>query len=341
MLRNLAVLLVLAVPALAETRAVYPDDYKASPCATDTACKTFRQSQFADIAALRGWDIGQEWVDAHWSELSAALAPACAKIATCFATASNSSTFCSDVVAEEVFATTCDRYPAGSQDRTKCTFFVRTYLAGHDRNSAAPSKKVRACAKELPATGERTLEWWMSPATIGPDYDGSFRVYAIDSETRVPVLARVIVDVKQKVYAEDAPSGLPSTFYRVPWKGKLVRVANAAGHRDVVAPQVRIEAAGYKTVTFQLPMTIPTMNVTMHPDPSQLQPGTNRVTISATDAITGEPIEARVMGGSAILGKTNIPFDLTIAKDQKLPEIWVTNLYDRYSDVVVAPASKP
>ncbi|MCI0479423.1 hypothetical protein L0Y59_02660 [Candidatus Uhrbacteria bacterium] len=334
--RTLAILLVLAFPALAQSRQPFPDDYEPSPCASAApVCKTFRQSQFADIAALRGFDIGQEWVDAHWSELSEALAPSCAKIATCFAT--NGYTFCNDIVSAEVFATTCNRYPEGSVEREKCSFFVRTYLFGHDRNSPEPWKKIQDCAKAQPATGERTLDWWISPATIGPDYDGSFRVYAIDGETRVPVLARLHMDVKPKVYATDAPNGLPSTFYAVPWKPKLVRVPNAAGHRDVVPPEVSIEAEGYKPVSFRLAMDVPQMTVRMDPDPSNLKRGRNTVTITASDAVTGEPVEARVMGGSAVLGKTNVPFELEIVKGQKRPEIWVTSLYDRYSDVVVAP----
>jgi len=334
--RILAVLLLLAAPALAQSRQPYPDDYEPSPCASVApVCKTFRQSQFADIAAIRGWDIGQEWVDAHWSDLSEALAPACAKIATCFAAPTNDFTFCNDLMSRELFATTCDRYPEGSVDREKCSFFVRTYMSGHDRNSREPWETIQECAKAQPATGERTLEWWVSPATIGPDYEGSFRVYAIDSETRVPVLARLHMDVKPTVYADDAPNGLPSTFYQVPWKPKLVRVPNAEGHRDVAPPEVRIEAPGYQPVTFRLRMNVPQMIVKMSPDPSTLKRGKNSVTISAQDATTGEPVEARVMAGSTILGKTNVPFELEIVKGQKQPEIWVTSLYDRYSDVVV------
>lgn len=82
------------------------------------------------------------------------------------------------------------------------------------------------------------------------------------------------------------------------------------------------------------------MTVKMDPDPSELAPGTHTVTISAHDAATGEPVEARIMGGHHVLGKTNVPFELTIAKGEKRPEIWVTSLYDRYDDVVVAAAEK-
>lgn len=336
--RLLAILIVLATPALAQTRPAYPDDYKPSPCATAApVCKTFRQSQFAAIAGLRGFDIGQEWVDAHWKELTEALEPACARIATCFAT--NEFTFCNDIVAEDVYANTCKRYPAGSKDWEKCEFFVRTYLTGHDRQSREPWQKIQECAKAQPSSGERTVEWWMFPEKIGPDYDGTFRVYAIDTETRVPVQALVMMDVKPKATTE-APGGQPTTFYKISWKPKLVRVPNAAGHRDVVPPEVRIEAPGYKTVSFPIPLDVANMTVKMDPDPSKLKRGKNTVTITAHDTATGEPVEARVMGGELVLGKTNVPFELEIVKGQKRPEIWVTNLYDRYSDVVVAPAEK-
>jgi hypothetical protein len=339
--RTLAILLVFAAPLLAQPRQPFPDDFKPSPCASAApVCKTFKQSQFHAVAALRGLELGQEWVDAHWKELSEALAPACAKIATCFAT--NHFTFCNDVVFDEVYATTCNRYPEGSVEREKCGFFVLTYLTGHDRNSREPWEKIQECAKaQPPADGERTFEWWMSPATIGADYPGHFYVYTIDSETRVPVTTRILMDVKQPIYATEVASGLPTSFFKVPWKQpKLVRVPNAEGHRDVAPPEVRLEAPGYKTVTFRLPMDVPKMTVKMSPDPSKLTRGKNTVTITAVDAATGEPVEARVMGGHAVLGKTNVPFELEVVKGQKRPEIWVTSLYDRYSDVVVAPAER-
>lgn len=340
MSRLLAICLLLATPALAQTRQPYPDDYTPSPCASAApVCQTFRQSQFANIAALRGYDIGQEWVDAHWAELSEALGPTCQKIATCFAS-NDSYTFCNDVVFDGAYVSACNRYPEGTDEHRKCSFFVRTYLFGHDRNSREPWEKIQECAKAQPSTGEKTLEWWMTPATIGPDYPGSFKVYTLDSETRVPIRARLVLDVKPQIYASDVPDGLPTSFYPVPWKGKLLRVPNAEGHRDVVAPEVRIEAAGYKTITFRIPYDVPKMTLKMDPDPSKLKRGKNTVTITATDAATGKPVEARVMGGTTVLGKTNVPFTLEIAKGQKRPEIWVTSLFDRYNDVVVAKADK-
>jgi hypothetical protein len=341
MTRKLVLLLLLALPALAQDRQPYPDDYKPSPCANAApVCKTFAQSQFADVAAKRGFDLGAEWTIAHWQELSEALAPACAKIATCFATPGNTFTFCNDVVADEVNETVCDRYAAGSEDRTKCDFFVRIYMVGHDRNSRKPWEKLQECAKAQPAsTAERTFEWWMVPEKIGPDYAGKFMVYAIDSETQVPVRARVKLDVPEVIYAPESVDGQTTAYSAFPWKAKLVRVPNAQGHRDVVPPTMHIEAPGYRTVSHQLVMDVPAMNVKMEPEPSKLKRGRNTVTITATDAATGTPIEARVMAGATtVLGKTNVPFELEIVKGRKRPEIWVTSLYDRYSDVVVAPA---
>ena len=329
----LGILLLLA-------REPFPADHKPSPCATPEAvarvAKTFPQSEISQIAALRGYDVGQEWVDAHWKELTEALQPIWAKAATCFVTADNDNLFCNDVAAAEAFAV-CNRYPEGSKDREKCVFTMTAILAGQDHNSKQAWTELRAaCAAQQKRAEERTLEWWLTPQSFGPGYPGHFTVYAIDSETRVPVQARLHIQSAQPIYADDVPSGLPTTFYKVPWKPKLVRVPNAQGHRDVVAPEVRLEAPGYRAVTFRLPVEVPVMKVEMKP--GKLKRGKNRVTITAVDAATGKPVEARVMGGQHVLGKTNEPFELEITG--KRPEIWVTNLYDRYSDVVVATAEK-
>ncbi len=342
MTRKLALLLVLALPALAQTRQPYPDDYKASPCANAApVCKSFPKSGFADVAMKRGWDISADWVFAHWDQMTEALAPSCAKIAACFAVPGNTFQFCNDVLSDEVYNTTCTKLFPEGPDRQKCEYFVRTYLVGHDHNSRPPWQKIQDCAKtQTVASGDRTLVWWMVPATIGPDYTGKFTVYAYDSETHIPVRARVHLDVPEIIYAPDSVDGQPTAYTPVPWKAKFVRVPNAQGHRDVAPPLMHLEAQGYTPVTHQLVMNVPVMNVTMTPEPSKLKRGKNTVTITATDAATGAPVEARVMGGTAVLGKTNVPFELEIAKGTKRPEIWVTSLYDRYSDIIVAPAEK-
>jgi hypothetical protein len=326
---------ILGILLLLATREPFPADYKPSPCATPAAIarvgKTFPQSQISQIAAMRGYDVGQEWVDAHWKELSEALQPVWTKAATCFVTGSNDNLFCSDVAATEAF-TICNRY--SGTEREKCTFTMTAILAGQDHNSKEAWTAMRDCAARHQPAAERTLEWWLVPATFGADYPGHFTVYALDSETRVPVQARLHIQTTQPIYADDVPNGLPTTFYKVPWKAKLFRVPGAQGHRDVVAPEVRIEAPGYRAESFRLPVQVPAMKVAMKP--AKLKRGRNTVTITAVDSLTGKPVEARVMGGQLVLGKTNEPFTLEI-KD-KQPEIWITSLYDRYSDVVVAPA---
>jgi hypothetical protein len=328
----LAIFLLLA-------RNPFPADYKPSPCATPEAIarvgKTFPQSEIHQIAAMRGYDVPQEWIDAHWKELSGDLAPIWTKATTCYVTGANDNLFCNDIALNEAFAT-CNRHPQGSKDREYCVFAMTAILAGQDRNSKEAWDAMRACAKQNQPSQEHTLDWWIEPATFGADYPGHFTVYALDSETHVPVQARLNIQSPQQIYADDVPNGLPTTFYKVPWKKQPFRVANATGHRDVVAPEVRIEAAGYKTAAFRLPLDVGAMKVSM--TPAKLKRGRNTVTITAVDSSTGKPVEARVMGGQLVLGKTNQPFELEVKG--KRPEIWVTNLYDRYSDVVVIPAEK-
>lgn len=339
---TLAFLILLAPSLLAQTpaREHFPSNFTPSACAPDTACPSFNQSQFADVAALRGFDIGQDWVDAHWKELTDAIRPSCAKVNTCYGTPGNHFTFCNDILNDEIYGI-CDRYPEGSTDRTKCSFFVRIYWAGVDRFSRGPWEKAQECAAKTPSTTERTLDYWIEPATFDESYKGTFIVYALDSETHVPVQARIHLDSKVPIYAEDATTGQPTTNLSVPWKPSLARVPNVQGHRDVAPPEIRLEAPGYRTATLSIPMDVPRMTVEMTPSLKKLKPGKNTVTIVTRDAATGQPVEARVMaGGHTVLGATNEPFTLELTRGTKRPEIWVTSLYDRYSDVVVAPAGK-
>jgi len=332
-------LLLLLAPALF-ARDPFPADYTPSPCVTPEVAervgKTFPQSEISQIAAMRGYDVGQEWVDSHWQELSDALRPIWAKAATCYVTNANDNLFCNDIAHVEAFAV-CNRYPEGSKDREKCVFAMTAIVAGQDHNSKEAWTALRSCAEQNRPAGERTLEWWLEPQTFGPGYPGFFQVFAIDRETRVPVQGLLKIQSTQQIYADDVPNGLPTTHYRVPWKRiQLARVPNAQGHRDVVPPEVRIEAPGYRVESFRLPVEVPVLKLTM--TPAKLKRGKNTVTITAVDAATGKPVEARVMGGQHVLGKTNEPFEVEVTG--KRPEIWVTSLYDRYSDVVVSPADK-
>jgi hypothetical protein len=344
MTRKLAILLLLLAPAALGQIAAkrpFPDDYKPSPCAArDKVCKSFPQSQLAEIAAFRGFDIGQEWIDAHWKELMASFEPLCQKMATCFSTPGNDYLFCNDMLEAEA-RPTCNRYPEGSTDREKCTFFMSAYLQGIDRNSKPAWRAMQDCAIAQRPAGERTFDYWMEPARIDASYPGRFTVYVLDSETRVPLQANInVLGLKKTLRSEDVPNGQPTAFYAVPYKLQLVRVPNAQGHQDVAPPEVQIVAPGYEMQSFRLPIDVPMMKVEMTPALAKLKRGKNTVTITAVDAATGQPIEARVMAGATVLGKTNVPFELEVVKGQKRPEIWVTNLYDRYSDVVVAPAEK-
>jgi hypothetical protein len=334
-------LLFLLAPALLgqpAERKWFPDDYKTSPCAMpDKVCKSFNKSQQSAIASERGYDIGQEWVDKHWDELMADIGPICNKIATCFATPGNDYLFCNDVTLDETLAK-CSRY-TDPEDSKRCIWFLNVFMHGHDRKSLPEWEEMQACAKEHPGDGkERTMETWLEPATFGPDFKGKWVIHALDSETRVPIQAHLRIQSKDTIYDEDVPDGTPTANYPVKWKPKLWRVPNANGHRDVVAPQVFIEKEGYRTETITFPLDVPSMTVEMVP--ATLKRGKNTITISAKDTTTGEPVEARVMGGQTVLGKTNVPFELEIAKGEKRPEIWVTSLYDRYSDVVVVAAEK-
>lgn len=353
-MRAILALLILVVPALSgEPLTVppatsiaptpFPTDYRRSPCAaTANVCQSFNRSQFADIAALRGFDLGQEWVEAHWDELQTALQPACERIATCFATPGNDHMFCNDIGTVEALGV-CNRYPQGSVEREKCGFFINVFMAGVDRNSLPVWTELQACTQAQTGdtpSAHRVLKYWISPGTIHLDQTDPFTVYAVDSETGVAVQAKVLIESKTPIYAEDAPDGQPTTFYAVRWKPRLVRVPNASGHSDLVPPQIRIVAPGYREESFRLPMNVPRMKLTMSPPLAKWKRGTNRVTIKALDAATGSPVEARVMAGSTVLGKTNVPFELVLLPGQKRPEIWVTSLYERYSDVVVAAAKK-
>jgi hypothetical protein len=88
-----------------------------------------------------------------------------------------------------------------------------------------------------------------------------------------------------------------------------------------------------------MPYDVPTLKTSITPDPSKLKKGTNRITVTTVDAVTGKPVEMRVMAGTTVLGESNKPIDLVLTS-KKSPEIWATSLFNVYSDVVIAPAKK-
>ncbi len=334
---TLAVLLLTGATLFAgdvPPREPFPSDYKPQPCApsAEAVCDSFPMRKITNYAsAFRGFDIDSAWVDAHWEEMRQAFLPLCGKMGNCFTVAQNDWVFCLDMQRTAMLAT-CDRYPAGSRDRDQCTMFATTYFIGLGAKTEL-HENAQKCAAET-AAGERTLEVWMTPETIGPDFNGKLTMHAIDAETRIPVRARFSIDSPGSLRSTEGP--VPTTGYESIWEPTLKRVPNANGHRDVIVPTATFEAKGYQPFTLRMPMTVSKMIVEMSPRADELRRGINTVTITARDAETGKPVEARVMAGEYVLGETNKPLQIEISRGRKRPEIWVTSLYDRYSDVVVA-----
>lgn len=339
-MKKLLILLFAASAAFAETpaRKILPDDYKPSPCAADAdaVCQGISRDQFTRFALThRGYDIAEDWIDAHWEEFQESFRPICAKIGNCFTVPGNNWVYCVDITRPEVYSL-CDRFPEDSEDREQCDMFVFVWWLG-----LGPKTELHAqsqeCIKAQPARAEPgKLEFFMEPERLTHDFDGKITIHAIDAERRVPVRARVTIDSGR---AKGSGGPYPSTGYPIEYQARLKRVPNAeTGHRDVVAPTFTLTAEGYEPVVFTAPMDLPQMTVEMSPRPDMLRRGPNVITITATDVATGEPVPLRVMGGELVLGESNKPFVLEIEKGEKLPEIWVTSLYDRYSDVVVVPA---
>jgi hypothetical protein len=335
-MRKLAILFLSLAPfafANDAPRKPFPDDYTAAPCSEAMSnCETFDQWQLAQVAAKqRGVTVRQDWVDQHWNELVESLKPICKKAGACYAQPPNDWMFCNDLLHDDAYAI-CDRYPAGSDDHEQCFNFAVAYWFGNDRTTARRVREELKCDPPAQDAAERTMEVWLDPGKIGPDYKDSFVVYAIDAQTHIPVQALISMEGQTLRYASDVPNGKPTTYYPVKWPLTFNRVPNAQGHSDVVAPNVVVTAAGYKTVTFRMPVDQPKMIATMK---TKLKRGKNTFVVETTDAVTGQPVEARVMAGDLVVGDTNKPVELEWKKGEKRPEIWVTSLFDRYSDVVV------
>ena len=340
MKRTLAILLLSATTALANgRREPFPSDYTPHPCAPAEACDTFRQWQFVDIAALKGLTMDSDWLDANWDRMIELARPACAKLGTCFATEGNLSIFCVDLVRPEMIGL-CDRFPKDSKDYQECGTFMRMFAIGVDLRDKELWQNAQACAAgKTPRTVPGNMETWIEPADFAAArYKGSFRVYAIDTDTRVPVMA--VVSIPETTLRAGAPGGKPYTSYDIKWAPKFVRIPNDEGHTDLVAPKITVTAKGYAPVTMDVPLTPGQVVVEMTPSVTKLRRGRNKVTVTARDAATNEPVELRVFLGETILGDTNKPLEIEIKKGRKRPEIWATSLFDLYGDVVVAPAEK-
>lgn len=334
---TLALLLLLASLAHGEEprKASFPDEYQAHPCAANAGCRPMGQHEVTEFAALRGFDVGREWVEKYWYELLAAMQPYCAKAATCYAVPGNHWTFCNDVIARDV-QSICDRFEKGSKDELTCRMVVKVGFGAHDLNGPKLSSEIRNCAG-APAINPRKLDVWMTPEVFDVDYSGRFTVYALDADTHVPVQGRIEIE-GQKLTIFDVPDGRPTTWYEFGWRPAFIEVPAPGGKRAFAVPKATITAPGYRTVT--LPLALPEPKLIVEMKPKSLRPGDNEVTITARDAATGTPVEMRVMAGGRVAGKANEPFTLKIERGRKRPEIWITSLFNRYADVVVLPAEK-
>jgi hypothetical protein len=340
MKKTLLLVMLLTFPALAQSpsaiREAFPSDYTPSPCAADTAavCKSFAMEKMSSYGAtFRGFDMRQEWVNEHWDEMTKAFTPLCTKIANCFTVKVNDWVYCLDIMRED-FIGTCNRFPADSEDRRQCTMFAMTYYIGLGAKTQL-HKASQDCIAANPTTGERKLEAWIQPQTFAFDFHDLMTVFAYDAETHIPVRALVTIDAGTLRSTEGPVS---TAGYATKWRAGLKNVTNAQGHRDLVGPTMTLTATGYQPLTIPMPVEVPKAIVEMTPPAAELKPGTNNITVTARDAATGKPAELRVMAGDRVVGKTNTPLQLELMPGKKRPEIWVTSLYHRYSDVVVAQA---
>src|SRR5687767_8095336 len=242
MKKTLVILLLAATGALANgRREVFPAEYTPHPCAPAVACNTIPQGQFINTAALKGLAIDSDWLDANWNRMLDQTRPVCAKLGACFATEGNLSIFCVDLLRPEIIST-CERFPEDSKDFEQCSMFMQIFAIGIDLRDKQIWKNAQACAAEkTPRTEERTMEVWLEPADFAT-YKGSFRVYAIDTETQVPVMA--LVSIPETTLRAGAPGGKPYTAYDIKWAPKFVRVPNGDGHTDLVAPIITVSANG-------------------------------------------------------------------------------------------------
>jgi hypothetical protein len=335
MKKSLILLLFMAAPAFAQERLVpgkFPDDYKPSPCAADAdaVCESYAKNKFKEAGTTyRGYDIETEWINAHWDEMRAAYKPICAKIGNCFTGPENDWVYCVSLMQPDFFVA-CERFPAESKDHDQCMMFAMTYWLGLKAKEPL-QQAAQKCMAGQPQTA-KTLEA-IIVEKVRLDHDGKLTVHAYDADTHIPVRAYMSIETG-KIKSTEGPT--PRTGYPNRWKGGLKRVPNADGHFDVAAPLMTLKAVGYTPLTIPMPIEVPKMVVEMTPSPDQLKPGRNIITVTARDAATGKPVEARVMVEDMAAGETNKPFALELTRRDKRPEIWVTSLFNRYSDVVVA-----
>ncbi len=343
-MRSLVLALLLTTPLALlaqEAHEPYPSDYKTHPCAPDNSCLTFEHSEFVSAAfSYLGLRLDPLWVDQHADELIALFQPGCHKHATCLASPGSAAMFCDDILSVEL-RNVCDkRFPksANPQEWERCEEFMEIYTLGVDIHAQKLWVKTQECTKQQPPVQHTKAPIvWLEPNPIPRGYKGDVTFYSVDPDTHVPVPSRVTIE-DQIIYAPSNPTGETASYYPFKMPIKYKRVPNADGHTDVVPHQFTIKAAGYPSVTMPLPLVMPRATVEMQP--SELKPGKNSITVSARDIETGKPVEMRVMLGKDPLGSTNEPIELVLPKSGKHAEIWVTSLFNTYSDAVVAKAAK-
>jgi hypothetical protein len=224
-------------------------------------------------------------------------------------------------------------------DWEQCKAWIETFALGLTQQSAPIWNQAQECAKPSAAMHLTQPDVWIAPEKFPADYDGYLTFFAIDPDTHVPIFGHITWE-DQIVFAPSNPTGQTATYY--PFKGpfKLARVPNAEGHTDLVPPMVTIKYDYYPTQQLRLPMVVPKMAVKLERAPEWSKPGKHQFKVTATDATTGQPVEAQVMIGEQAVGETNAPLTIERRKGEKLEDIWVTSLFDRYSDVVLAKAEK-
>lgn len=340
-------LLALATVAAAADppppRPIFPDDYTPAPCAPSNACLTFTHADMRGAAfTFLGLQLDSKWLEDHGDEMTKAFEPVCRKHATCLGTRSNNFLFCDDVMTPEMRDICQRRFPKESQpdDWQQCEMFMETYALGVDQRAEATWMATLPCVNATPPVEKtKPLIVWIDPPSIPVDYKGYIAINAIDPDTHIPVQANLEIE-GQIIYVPANPAGSLQAYYPFKWNVKLVRVKAANGHTELLPPTLTIRTEHYPDLTMRLPIPLPAVKLELMPPPAQLHPGKNILTVFAKDADTGKPVELRVMFGNAVVGASNEPIALTIDRKEKRPEIWVTSLFDRYSDATVVPAEK-
>ena len=336
---TIALLFIASAAAAQQTqqtpRELFPSDYKPRPCTDGISCQSFTEVDWSSAAfKFLFRDLPPPWILAHDDEMRDMVKPYCTKRASCMTYPGNEWWFCNDVFGQELRAACDEKYTPKSDDNVNCHTWMDVYSAGVDQRGSAEWKQAQKCAKQLPPVAGAKMEWWSLPAVIPPGYKGDIRVFTIDAETHIPVMSEIRIG-DQIIYSTDPPTGRPTSYYTFKWPRKLVRVPNAEGHTDLVPPIMTITAAGHDPIAVRLPAAVQKVNVIVTPE--KLRTGTNKVTVTVTDAVSGKPVEGQVYFGEQTVGFANQPFDLKVPAGKR-PDLWLKSPFDAFSDVELVPA---